>query len=326
MSKKIVVIKSHSDEKNLDLIRETAAKYGYSAEFYTSLDEALPHLEDAEIVQGQGGRGMATLKASPNVKWYCAASAGVNEYDPDYVEQRGILFSNSTGTYGTTISEHIIMVALMIMRRMFEYEEYRVKSEWQDHWIDTRDIGTLAGSRIVVLGTGNLGSTFAERVKSFQPASIIGVSRSGNPVEGFDKIVKIDKIESVLPEADLLVMCLPGTKETENIMNKERISLLSKNAILINVGRGTAIDDEALMDALENDRLAAASLDVFREEPLPSDSPLWTTKHLYVTPHISGQETAPITREINARMFCEDIENYCQGKPLKYAVDLRRGY
>ena len=121
-------------------------------------------------------------------------------------------------------------------------------------------------------------------------------------------------------------MCLPGTPETENVIDEKRLALLPPHAIIINVGRGSAIDEDALADALENNRLAAAALDVFKEEPLPPESPLWKTKDLYVTPHISGQDTAPITREINARMFSEDIENYCEGRPLKYAVDLRRGY
>ena len=218
------------------------------------------------------------------------------------------------------------MMATMIMRHMFEFEKARADNNWLSFKSIGSDFGTLYGSKILVLGTGNLGATFASRVRGFEPKSIVGVSRSGRPVPEFDRVIGMDELDNELPNTDLLVMCLPGTPETENVLSKERIALLPKNAIVINVGRGTAIDEDALADALDNDRIYAAALDVFKEEPLPVESPLWKTKNLYVTPHISGQDTASITREINARMFCEDIENYCNGRPLKYAVDLRRGY
>ena len=323
MSKKIVVVRNVEDKKTMPIVEEAAAKYGYTVEFYKNLQEALPHLEDAEIVHGLSQK---LIDSAPNAKWFCIASAGVNGYDPDSLDKRGILVSNSSGTYGITIAEHIIMMTTMIMRHMFDFEEHRKNHTWFSHKNLTSDFRTICGSNILVLGTGNLGATFAERVRSFEPASIVGVSRSGKPVPAFDKVVSLDGLDEELPKADVVVMCLPGTPETEGIMDKKRIALLSKDAILINVGRGTAIDDEALMDALENDRIAAAALDVFKAEPLAEDSPLWSTKNLYITPHISGQDTAEITREINMRMFAEDIENYCEGRPLKYAVDLRRGY
>lgn len=322
-SKKIVVVKSRIDESQKNLIVETAAKYGYTVEVYSDLNEAKPHLEDAEIIHGLGPD---LLNAAPNAKWYAIASAGINGYDADLVESRNMLISNSSGTYGVTIAEHIIMMSLMIMRNMFLYEDARKSHKWIGYPLPQKDMRTLTGSKILILGTGNLGATFAGRVKGFEPESVIGVSRSGNAVPEFDKVIKIEELDSALPNADLVVMCLPGTPETDNIMNAERIGLLSENAILINVGRGTSIDSDALINALENDKIAAAALDVFPEEPLPDDSPFWSVKNLYVTPHISGQDTALITREINARMFCEDIENYCKGLPLKYAVDLRRGY
>jgi len=323
MSKKIVIIKTHQDEAALKLVRDTASKYGYTVEVYGDLEEAKPHLEDAEIVHGMG---MGLIAHAPNAKWYCIASAGINGYDADYFDERGVLVSNSSGTYGTTIAEHIVMMATMIMRHMFQFEDLRRQGKWLSFRDVSSDFRTLCGSKILVLGTGNLGATFASRVRSFEPASIIGVSKSGRDVPEFDRVVTMDSLDSELSCADLVVMCLPGTPETENVLSKERIALLSKDAIVINVGRGNAIDEDALMDALENDLISAAALDVFKEEPLPEESPLWKTKNLYITPHVSGQETAAITRELNMRMFCEDLENYCEGRPLKYAVDLRRGY
>ena len=120
MSKKIVVIKNRRDEISIDMLRKKATKYGYSVEVYSDLSEAAPHLEDAEIIHGMG---MSLLNAAPNAKWYCIASAGINGYDPEVFDERGVLVSNSSGTFGTTIAEHIIMVSLMIMRHMSTFEE-----------------------------------------------------------------------------------------------------------------------------------------------------------------------------------------------------------
>ena len=121
-------------------------------------------------------------------------------------------------------------------------------------------------------------------------------------------------------------MALPGTAETIHILNRERIALLPQDAFVINVGRGTAIDQEALAEALNHDRLAGAALDVFVPEPLPEDHFLWDTKNLIITPHISGNLTLGYTCDLNVQMFCEDLANYAAGRPLKGLVDRKLGY
>ncbi len=134
------------------------------------------------------------------------------------------------------------------------------------------------------------------------------------------------QVDSVLPETDILVMAMPSTPETIGFMTKERISLLSSSAILVNVGRGSAIDQEALMDALNTGKLAGAALDVMTPEPLPADHPLWDTKNLLLTPHVAGNMTLGYTCDMTVSLFCEDLENYVTGKPLARLVDLSKGY
>ena len=178
-----------------------------------------------------------------------------------------------------------------------------------------------------MLGTGDIGSAFARRVKAFEPKSVVGLCRSGECSErSFDRIYRIDELDGVLRETELLVMCLPGTPETEGILSKERMELLPDDAYVVNVGRGSAIDEDALMECLESGKLAGAALDVFRNEPIPEGSPLWNTKNLLITPHVAGNLTIDHTLDTNVAMFCEDLIRYSEGKTLEHAVDKQLGY
>ena len=155
---------------------------------------------------------------------------------------------------------------------------------------------------------------------------LTGVSRSGRPNPAFDRVVPMDRLEEILPETHVLIMSLPGTPETRHVLNRNRISLLPPDAFVINVGRGTAVDQKALAEALNGGKLAGAALDVTDPEPLPQDHPLWTAKNLLLTPHISGNLTLGYTRDLNVEMFCQDLENYAAGRPLQGLVDRKRGY
>ena len=136
----------------------------------------------------------------------------------------------------------------------------------------------------------------------------------------------MSELDGALACADLAIFCVPSTPETENIVNEERLALMKPSAYLINVGRGTAVDIGALIKALEEGRLAGAALDVFPEEPVPDDSPVWDAPNLLMTPHVAGNDTLAETRRLNCAMFCEDLENYAAGRPLVHAVDRKLGY
>nr|MCR4744788.1 D-2-hydroxyacid dehydrogenase [Lachnospiraceae bacterium] len=178
-----------------------------------------------------------------------------------------------------------------------------------------------------VLGTGDIGTTFAKRVKAFEPAEIIGVSRSGRHVDPvYDKVLAIGELDKILTKTELLVMSLPGTAETEGILSRKRIEMLPEGAFVVNVGRGTAVDYDALMDNLNNDKLGGAALDVFKTEPIPEGSPLWKTKNLLITPHSAGNLTLEYTLNKNVHQFCENLLNYVKGDPLQHRVDKTIGY
>ncbi|MBR6739337.1 MAG: D-2-hydroxyacid dehydrogenase, partial [Oscillospiraceae bacterium] len=142
----------------------------------------------------------------------------------------------------------------------------------------------------------------------------------------FDEIRTIDELNDILPETDLLVMALPSTPATVGILSRERIALLPKGALVINVGRGTAVDQDALIEALNSEAIGGAALDVVVPEPLPADHPLRAAKNILLTPHVAGNLTLGYTCQRNVELFLEDLYNYAAGLPLKRFVDRKKGY
>jgi phosphoglycerate dehydrogenase-like enzyme len=322
MSKKILVYWKITEEQQ-QKIHDIAAAHGWQAVFEDDLEKAAQEARDAEILFGGDQEPLGQAKA---LKWFCTNWAGVNAYLKDGVLPNDTcILSNSAGAYGVTISEHIVMTALMMMRQYHRHEAI-LNDTARTSWKEVVPMHSLCGSRITLLGTGDIGRTFASRVRGFMPKSVIGVNRSGRAVPGCDRVYQVSELAEVLPKTDLLVMSLPETPETIGIMSRDMLALLPKDAYLVNVGRGSAIDEAALVDALNHDRLAGAALDVMQTEPLPADSPLRTAKHILLTPHCAGKMALDYTREKSVAMFCEDLENYLSGKPLKHRVDKKRGY
>ena len=318
---KIVVINKLLKETHKEKIRKAAAEAGGDLLFVESEDEIPSSWEDCDIIYGFG---MGNAKKNRNLKWLSVPSAGV-----DYLMKPGVfanedcLVTNSSGAYGVTIAEHIIGVSLMMMRKL----DYAYRESLKGNWTAPQLQKSLKDCRIVVLGTGDIGSCFARRAKAFEPKSITGVSRSGISSDpAYDSVKKVSELDSLLPYTDLLVMSLPDTPETRDILNRERIALLPEGSYIVNVGRGSAIDEDALCESLESGRLGGAALDVFKTEPLPADSKIWNTKNLLITPHVAGNLTLEHTLNVNVDLFCENLVRYGKGLPLNNLIDRNKGY
>ena len=318
---RIIVLNSALKQRHKDMIRETADKVGADVCFVTSEDDIPAEFEDAEIMYGPG---LKTAARNKNLKWFCAPSAGIDFLlKPGTFANEDCIITNSAGAYGLSIAEHMIMVSLMLMRQMPVIYKKSVMGEWGTP-LPQR---SLKDCRITVLGTGDIGSNFARRARAFEPKCIVGICRSGICSEpAFDRIMKTESLDEVLPDTDLLAMSLPNTAETAGILSKARIGLLPEGAYVVNVGRGSAIDENALADSLDAGKLGGAALDVFVKEPLPEGSRLWKTKNLIITPHVAGNLTLSYTADKNVEMFCEDLLNYANGLPLKHKIDKKRGY
>ena len=318
---KILVINNMLEQKHLDQIKSVATSLGHEVFFYKTEAEIPQSNFDADIIYGFAP---SIVKTSKNLKWLCVPWAGVDSLMvPGYFANEDCLLTNAAGAYGVSIAEHMIAVSLVMMRRLDQFMAETRAGQWKL----PRPQKSLKDCRITVLGTGDIGSTFAKRARAFEPASIVGVCRSGKSSQPFyDKVLPVSQLDTVLPETDLLAMSLPATAETRGILSRERLALMPEGSYIVNVGRGSAIDEDALAEALESGHLAGAALDVFQTEPLPEGNRLWKTKNLLITPHVAGNMTLPYTKDKNVAMFLEDLENFTKGKPLHYLVDKKLGY
>lgn len=320
MKHQICVSVHFMTEERRNKIRAVAEDAGFEVKFFGNDDAAVGQLENAEVVFCETPKPVTGLQ---NIKWCASSYAGIAPYLAPGVLPEGCLLTNGAGSYGVTISEHVIMVSLMLLKQMPTYSKIIANREWR-HDVAIRSI---YGSRVTIAGTGDIGKYTAKRMKGMGAASVIGANRSGKcDEEAFDRIITSDTLSDVLPDTDILVMCMPETPATRGMLSKERIALLPSHAIVVNVGRGSSIDQEALMEALESEKIAGAALDVVEPEPLPKDHPLWTTKNTIITPHISGNMSLEHTKDESVDLFCANIKRYAAGEELAHAVDFARGY
>ncbi len=317
MKENVLVVQNLLTEQHRQKLEELCREFGYQLNWVQSADEAREYAGDATIMYAARAE---LIPLAENLKWFSSSSAGVNTYLP--VLKPETLLTNSAGAYGLSISEHIIMVTLMMLRQMPLYQKAVSERNWRRNIM----VDSLYGQRITVVGTGDIGSNFARRARAFMPKSITGVSRSGSQKEDFDRCVPFEQLNEVLPQTDLLVMCVPETKLTIKMMNEERFALLPEGARFVNVGRGSAVDEMALMNALNSGHLAGAALDVFEREPLPVNSLLYQTPNLIITPHCAGMMTLEYTREKNFEMFCTNLKHWAKGEPMEHVVDKEREY
>lgn len=319
----IAVIGSAFDEQHHSRLCAAADAANCTIRFFPDTTAALPHMADIQIIFGPSdAQSPALAAAAPNLKWFASYYAGVDPLLKSNALRPGTLLTNGSGAYGVTIAEHMVMVTLMMLRRYPEYRQFVQEKQFRSDLM----IGSIYGSTILICGTGDIGSKFAQRLRPFCPAKIIGVNRTGRKVVGFDEIYPISQLDEVLSQADILALTLPGTPETDDLISARRIDRMKDGAYLVNVGRGNCVDQDALIDALNSGKLAGAALDVFRQEPVPKNDPAWNTQNLLFTPHCSGKMTMAYTRDTLVDSFCENLQRFHDGLPLNHLVDPELGY
>lgn len=322
MREKIAVITDFLTPAYEKTLRDAAERCDCDIVFFPTSRAALGNLDGCTIIYGHPSQKV--ISDAKDLKWYASCWAGIDRFCRDGLYQNpDCLLTNASGAYGTTIAEHGVMVSLMLLRRQIEYTEVIREGDWR---VLPGGIHSLHGARVTCLGTGDIGTEFARRVRAFHPKKLTGVSRSGRAKPDFDEVYTVSELDAILPETDLLFMSLPSTPDTVNILNAARMALLPKGAYVVNVGRGTAVDQDALIEALDSEHLAGAALDVVVPEPLPADHPLRSAKNLLLTPHVAGNMTLGYTCERNVALFCENLENYVAGRPMHHLVDRRKGY
>lgn len=274
----------------------------------------------AEVVIGEPRT--ERIREAKNLKFVQMTWAGADIYTRGGFPQ-GIKIANASGAFGPVIAEYVIGAILCVYRRFPEYVENQKVCIWRDAGAER----TIEGKTALILGTGDIGSNIAKRLSAFGTKNI-GIRRTGAPAQYFDEMHTLSNIDALLPRADLVIGCLPNTKETGHILNYDRLCLMKSDALFINVGRGSLIDTDALIRALEERRIAGAILDVLEKEPLAADSPLWKMPNVLITPHISGRGFGhdPATERKIWDICLENLRRYIAGEDIINEVDMNLGY
>ena len=239
-------------------------------------------------------------------------SAGVDRYLEPGVLPEGTHLAGCSGAWGPSIAEHMFAMLLALMKRLPAYRDQQRAGDWNNLGREK----TLMGARVLVVGTGDLGSSFAMRCKALG-ASTVGIRRdAAKSAEGVDEMHSFDDLDSQLPMADVVALLLPHTSETAGLLDARRLALLKDDAILLNGGRGTAVDCLALSETLGQGRLWGAGLDVTSPEPLPADHPLWQQDRVIITPHTAGGHLDD-TRERIVEIILENLRRYFAGEKLR---------
>lgn len=279
-------------------------------------------LAAAEVIVGFPP--VVRLYKATSLKWLQIPWSGADGYadHPDFPAH--VILTNATGAFGRPIAEYAFAAVFSLMRRFHQYRDCQRESIWQRQG----DEMSPTGKNVLILGAGDIG-THAARLFKMMDCHITGVRRVVRKIpKEFDKMITLDQVDEVLPDADIVIGCMPHTPLTQGFMNRERLGLMKKTAIFVNVGRGTLVDHDALADALNAGNIFGAALDVTWPEPLPQEHPLWRCRNVIITPHVSGQTFAGLKdkEDFFFRVCKENLEYYRDGKPLHNRVDLKTGY
>lgn len=256
------------------------------------------------------------IKAMPNLKWVQSTGAGVDgilrnaNLSPDVILTRtGKMTAAAMAQYVTTfiLVTHYCVPFILNNQKAHKWQYFKIP--------------LIKGLRCTILGTGDIGQTIAQSCQDLG-LNVVAVNRSGNQVHGIEKVLPVSDLDEVLPHTDLLVVVVPLTSETRGLIDYRKLSLLPQEAVLINVSRGPVIVEKDLVEAMKEGKLRSAVLDVFDQEPLPPDSPLWDMENVVVTPHIAGNFTV----DFSTKAFLENLNLYLTGKAMNYIVDYARGY
>lgn len=281
--------------------------------WYADGETALRALSDADAfwheLWGPGQPELAELlDAAPNLRWLHTSSAGVEWIDAELLRRRRVRLTNGAGLHAPPIAEHVVMSMLVARRGLLPLLRAQAEHRWERHFGGRQE---LDGARVLIVGYGLIGQAIGRKARALG-AVVTGVRRRGP--HGW---------RDLLGETDFLVVAAPLTPATRGIVGEPELSALRPGAWLINIARGPLVDEAALLKALDG-HLGGASLDVFDQEPLPEDHPLWTKPNVVLTPHISASSDRMRGRA--AALFLDNAARFRDGRRLRNLVDLKAGY
>lgn len=255
-------------------------------------------------------------KRMKNLRWIQSLAAGPNDVLNAGFDTSRIVVCTGVGLHDHPVAEHALGLLLNSARHFYEMRDYQLQSKWPGHLggsFPRSDFTTLQNANVLVWGFGSIAKTLTPLLTALG-ANVRGVARSSGVRNGVE-VFSEDKLPELLPKTDALVMILPGSESTNNALNAERLKLLPKHAWVVNVGRGTSIDEDALVDALEQGEIGGAALDVFKTEPLPESSRLWKAPNLIVSPHAAGGRPQGCTE-----LIADNLRRFLASQPLRNVI------
>jgi len=256
------------------------------------------------------------MHQAANLRWLQTLWMGADEYLTPGILPDGVTVTRCVGAYTRTVSEHMLGTLLAVCRRLPLCRD----NQRAHKWVDVRQMKSVFGSTVLVVGAGDIGSAFARLCKGMG-AQTVGLKRTvTGPIDGFDRLDTMDHLDDWLPKADTVALILPHAPETVHLMDERRIGLMKPDAILLSDGRGSVLDQTALARAMQSGHLWGAALDVTVPEPLPEDSPLWDIPNLFITPHVAGGLRMELSRKTAVTFCLENFRRYVSGQSLQGVV------
>ncbi len=287
--------------------------------WFTSVDEAKARAPEAEIVwcDLNDKAAMAEIiAAATNAKWLNSIYAGIDGMPLDLLKQRGTIVTNGAGINAITIAEYVVMGMLTIAKGYREVVRAQERHEWL---MDSPGKQELFGSKALLLGYGAIGKLIEERLQGFAvDVTVVRRSPAANTLTP-------DQWRDRLGDFDWVILAVPATPETDGMIGADELAAMKPSATLINIARGSVVDQDALVDALKTKSIAAAFLDVTTPEPLPADDPLWGLDNAHITMHLSGRAQDKMFVR-SAERFLENLARYRKGEALAPQVNLELGY
>ncbi len=295
----------------------------YHARTEQQIFDSLP---DAEIYFGYRLQ-KEDVAIAKNLKWIHVPAASVHPLTDLGLQGKGIVVTNSKGLHAVPIAEHVLGCMLVFSRKFLESWHYQQKHHYAAREILTESPlpGELRGKTVLVLGLGSIGNEVARLCKAFGMRVLACKRNAAGVYDNVDQVYSAEDFRKPLPEADYLVIAVPRTANTDGLIGEAEIEMLKKSCVIINIARAKIIQQEVLMRYLKENRIRGAALDVFEQEPLPSDSELFSMPNVFLTPHTSGVSAVEHWPRM-LELFAENLRRYIQGQPLMNVVDLNEGY
>lgn len=324
MTKRKLLILEPFRDKDLEKIKQALTEDFFIKQFVCdcATEELKREMMDAEIIIGQPP--LALLQNPevhcPKLKMIQMTWAGTDLYTRGNLRfpKGKIALANASGTYGMIMSQFVVG---MILSVMLNFKDYHIQQQ-NRIWERKGPIRSLDHAKVLIYGAGDIGSAIAKRLIGFD-AYCIGVCRNTDkPRNYFHELCTLEDAHRYLSDVDIVVGCIPNTEETEGYMNEQRLKLMKKDAIIVNVGRGNFIDCKALDELLRSGHLWGTALDVTNPEPLPQDHPLWSNPKCMITPHTSGTTFKHLdaTEDLLCNVVCNNLSKYCNGEPIENQV------